>query len=488
MKHLWQRVWPPLATAVLYLAAFPPFNLGLLVLVALVPWLLHLPSHSSKGAFKSGYLLGFVIVMEQMAWVPPLVTRWTGNSSIGWLPWLICGILGAFYFATLGWASRICILKGKYWIIPILWAGMEVMRSFIPALAFPWFIISTPLWPYTPLIQNAYYGTMYFVSAWVVLMNIIVLQILQTVAPAKLRLYFGVSLVFVGFSLIRYIAPADGEFVPITIGQPGVDMAFGDKTTNPAEIQASTTAIVDRAKTNGSKLVILPEGLVTESFNDVPAIPFKPVSDIGILIGGRRGTNPLYQSAYGYYNGSWTHADKSRLVVFGEYVPGREWLPFLSSFQLPQGDFTPAQRVESLRVNGYTIGPLICFEAMFYDVSHQQSQNGAQLLAVMSIDDWYMGTPAPEQLMAHTVWRAVETGLPIVRSATLGYTMAVDGRGTIVAQAPLREVTALRTEMQVSKYPQKNPFRPVFPWLASLSWAAFAGWLLLGRRRKSSPA
>ena len=96
----------------------------------------------------------------------------------------------------------------------------------------------------------------------------------------------------------------------------------------------------------------------------------------------------------------------------------------------------------------------------------------AQLLAVMSIDDWYMGSAAPEQLRMAAVWRAVETGLPLVRSASLGYSLAVDARGNVLAEAPLGKRFPLRVELDI---PQKADLFPpvnVFPWLAAASCVA----------------
>ena len=473
--------WPPIVSACLYLAAFPPLNLGLLVLVALVPWILQLQALNGKQAFRSGYAMGFIIVMSQMAWTQNLVSQWTGNIFLSGLPWVVCGFLGAFYFGFLGFAIRQCLERRWYWLIPVLWAGMEVMRSYIPGLSFPWFIAATPLWQYTPIIQSAFYGTIYLVSAWVVLMNMIVVLIMQHYPPLKLRSYMGIAGLLMGVSLVRYAADSGGKYVPIMAGQLGMNIAF----TPPDQRDFALTPIIDNliesAESSGSKIIVLPEGLLRHPGSPYNP-PFKLPKTIGLIVGGRRGADPLiYQSSFVYEKGTWKYSDKSRLVVFGEYVPGRAFLPFLSSFRLPEGDFTAGDHVEAFDVAGIRVGPLVCFEAMFYDPAHQQTLNGAQLLVVESIDDWYMGTSAPEQLKAHTIWRAVETGLPVVRSASLGYTMAVNAKGLIVAELPLMVTRGLRVEMQVPDAPEQNPFRPVFPWIAPFSWLYLVGVVLRER-------
>src|SRR6185436_20490735 len=95
------------------------------------------------------------------------------------------------------------------------------------------------------------------------------------------------------------------------------------------------------------------------------------------------------------------------------------------------------------------VGPLICFEGLFPDLAYRQATNGARLLTVISIDDWYMGTAAPEQLRSAAVWRAVETDLPLARAASLGYSLAVDQRGRIMNQAPIKEGVPLHAEFAI---------------------------------------
>src|SRR5262249_32003050 len=145
-----------------------------------------------------------------------------------------------------------------------------------------------------------------------------------------------------------------------------------------------------------------------------------------------------YQSAFSFDGSKWEHADKNRLVIFGEFVPFRDsWI--IKQFGLAQGDLTPGQTLGTLDIKGTKVGPLICFEGLFPDLAYRQALAGSRLLAIISIDDWYMGTAAPDQLKSEAVWRAVETGLPLVRSASLGYSLAVDQRGRIVSEAPLKQ-------------------------------------------------
>ena len=60
------KAWPIGASVLLLLAAFPPFNLGFLVFVGLVPWLQSLKNASGKGAVRSGFVFGFLFMLGQL--------------------------------------------------------------------------------------------------------------------------------------------------------------------------------------------------------------------------------------------------------------------------------------------------------------------------------------------------------------------------------------------------------------------------------------
>lgn len=475
------RVLLPVLSAALFQLAFPPFNLGPLVFVCLVPWFWHLSTSTHRGAFKSGYLMGFLIVLAQMAFLSPLVTHWTGSTLLGMLPWLACGFIGAFYFAFAGILIRYAMVRRRYWAIPFVWAGIEVFRSYVPCLAFPWFILATPLWPYPAIDQLAFFGTIYLVSGWVCLANVAIFIGLKK-QPLRCVAYSIPALLCLLISLVWYMRPIPGRTFRVVVGQPGFDLAFGDQTQRPFEIRNRVEQLIAVGKENHASLLVLPEGIV-EGGSFPPDTPFALDPTVPTLFGGQRGTGPAYQTAFLYDEGKWTYADKSRLVVFGEYVPGRDYIPFLSSFKLPAGDLRAAEKVSALKVDGVVVGPMICFEGLFWDVAHAQSQNGAQLLAIMSIDDWYMGTAAPDQLKYGAMWRAIETGLPVVRSASLGYTLVVDAKGRVTSHVPLQGLKWIVADVTVQDDPLRNPARSFFPWALGAFPFGLLAWAIGARAR-----
>jgi|GEM_PF-6272985 len=106
------------------------------------------------------------------------------------------------------------------------------------------------------------------------------------------------------------------------------------------------------------------------------------------------------------------------------------------AFHLPSGDLSAGDKLKGLDVGGLRVGPLICFEALFPDLAFRQAALHPDFLAVMSIDDWFRGSPAPARLADASRWRATETGLPLVRAGSLGRTMILNAQGAVLQDAP----------------------------------------------------
>lgn len=462
------KAWPCAASAFLLLAAFPPFHLSLLVFVALIPWLLSLREKGASG-FRSGWTFGFLYALGQMFWLIPFVGKWTGSIPLALVPWLLSGFVVAPFFGLVGWLARTCWKNDWPWLIPVVWAGVEVLRSYVPVLAFPWGLVASPLADMPYLMGLGHYGMIFLASAWVVMVNVWLAQWMGGEPFVRWRTAFIVAFVGLGLSFVYWSQPVSGTEKTIMIGQPGVDMAFGDPRLEPKLLQEDIDPITARALLAKADLLVLPEGVGGAAAQMPPRVPFHVDEDVPVIFGGQRGDEPRYQTAFAYDRGKWTYADKTRLVIFGEFVPGRNWIPFLSAFNLPSGDLSAAREVKALDVNGIRVGPLLCFEGLFPDLGFRQAMNGAKLLAVMSIDDWYMGTPAPEQLAMGAPWRAVETGLPVVRAATTGISMACNARGDVTARAPVGQTRAVPVQVLLPIGSSYFHFSPVFPIVALLS-------------------
>lgn len=419
-------------SALLYNLAFPPVYAWPLVFFALVPWLLALYESEKKEAIKSGFVFGGLTYLFQMHFIAHLIERWTGNTVVAQIVWLLCGVGGGVYFVSFAWAAWAAMQKNWLWFVPLLWLGLELARGYLPIVAFPWAYVAEPLIHYPAMAALGRWVTIFGVGVWVMAVNCLFVKVFQ---GEPLKEYRGWAL----GALAGLLATIGANFAPIVksnshvaVLQIGTDIAFESPETRPTKIATAANPLIEQAVTAKADWILLPEGLGV--FGQGMAMPFL-LPEVPIIFGCQR-RDPSRQSAALFSGrGGFTFADKTRLVVFGEYDPFRSILPSLGKAFGLGGDLVPGERPTTLSVGDENIGPLICFEALYPDIALAQKKGGANALAVLSMDDWFDGTNAVEQLRDAALWRALETGLPTYRSAPLGYSLISDGRGKVLKQA-----------------------------------------------------
>jgi apolipoprotein N-acyltransferase len=130
---------------------------------------------------------------------------------------------------------------------------------------------------------------------------------------------------------------------------------------------------------------------------------------------------------------------KTRLVPFGEYIPFRQQLGWLTKIsKAAPANMIPGTGAHLLQAadragRPLPIGVLICFESAFPDMSRVETDQGAQLLVYQSATSTFQGTWGPDQHASLGAVRAAETGRPVVQAALTGDTVAFDARGRLLA-------------------------------------------------------
>jgi apolipoprotein N-acyltransferase len=90
-----------------------------------------------------------------------------------------------------------------------------------------------------------------------------------------------------------------------------------------------------------------------------------------------------------------------------------------------------------------TLSALVCFEAIFPDLTREFTRRGSQLLAVVTNDGWFGRLVGAQQHAELAVLRTVENGVPMIRSANNGISFIADPYGRILKQTPLFVQTTL---------------------------------------------
>jgi len=143
-----------------------------------------------------------------------------------------------------------------------------------------------------------------------------------------------------------------------------------------------------------------------------------------------------------FFNGAWMlsprgliadNYHKRRLVIFGEYIPLIDWLPFIKWFTPITGSFASGTNATQfpLRDLGVKAAPLICFEDCFPHGAREHVNADTDLMINLTNDGWFGESAEQWQHAANAVFRAIENGMPLVRSCNNGLTCWVDPQGRI---------------------------------------------------------
>jgi len=125
--------------------------------------------------------------------------------------------------------------------------------------------------------------------------------------------------------------------------------------------------------------------------------------------------------------------DKHRLLPFGEYLPLGGLMTRLGVRALVHmpSDYTPGPPPAPLLIPGLPpVQPLICYESVYPDLARRGAVQPAWIV-VPSNDSWFGETTGPWQHLNIGAYRAIEQGVPVVRSTPTGVSALIDPYGRI---------------------------------------------------------
>jgi apolipoprotein N-acyltransferase len=130
--------------------------------------------------------------------------------------------------------------------------------------------------------------------------------------------------------------------------------------------------------------------------------------------------------------------DKAHLVPFGEYLPMRPLLVPLGLSRLVPGtlDFWPGPGPHSQAIPGLgKIGTQICYEIIFSGQVADRA-NRPDFIFNPSNEAWF-GSWASPQFLAQARMRAIEEGLPVIRSTPTGTSAVISAYGRVLSALPV---------------------------------------------------
>lgn len=132
--------------------------------------------------------------------------------------------------------------------------------------------------------------------------------------------------------------------------------------------------------------------------------------------------------------------DKLHRVIFGEYIPLREELPWL--YQLtpfpPDYGIDAGEAAKVFRYQDWNFVPIICFEDTVPHLVRgivdgvEEGQRSVDCLVNLTNDGWFHGSSELDQHLITSVFRSVECRTPMVRAVNTGISAIIDGDGVVV--------------------------------------------------------
>lgn len=150
--------------------------------------------------------------------------------------------------------------------------------------------------------------------------------------------------------------------------------------------------------------------------------------------------------------------DKARLLPFDEYLPLRDRLPWPSWIvDRKMRDQLPGTELTVFTAGGVRFGVQICWENMFPEQFRALAAKGIDFMSGMTNESFVHAPAAHAQMLQFYVFRAIENGIPIIRTAPTGVTCLIGSDGRISARvrdADGRETNVpgvLTTEVPLSR-------------------------------------
>jgi apolipoprotein N-acyltransferase len=504
----------PLLLALLVGAAgafgFEPFGLWPLTIAAfaLLLWMLQ-QAGTLRRALALGYWFGVGHFAVGLNWI---ATAFTFQAKMpAWLGW-IAVVLLAFYLAVypamatgLAWrwsrtsASHQFRGRGNDDVKLVLlfaaaWTVTEYLRATL-FTGFAWNPEGVALLPTSASWLAPLIGT-YGLSA--VLMLIAGTLLLLAARQWKPALAIGGGVALASLLAILVVSePLPSPNLPVRIVQPNIGQQ--DKWQEDFEERNFARHANLSRRGEGPRLLLWPEAAVTQPLVDERRDLWRQMDvlqrrdRIGRLLGPN---DVLITGGLGIVSqdGETTSAatnsvfalsprgeiiaryDKAHLVPYGEYLPMRPLLSAIGVSRLAPGDTDfrsgPGPQTLDLPLVG-KVGFQLCYEIIF---SGQvvDPENRPGFLFNPSNDAWF-GRWGPPQHLAQARLRALEEGLPVLRSTPTGISAVVDAEGRLLASLPWREAGVIDSMLPAPKPPTLFArFGNLLPFLFAGALAAIA--------------
>jgi apolipoprotein N-acyltransferase len=427
---------------------------------------------SGRKAFYYGWLFAFFHHVTGIYWVSysmliePDKFAWMIPFSATALPAYLALYVGLAAYITYKFKFK---RIDKIIFFAAIWVCAEMARGYV-FTGFPWNLTGYALLSQPTLAQGASYIGVYGLSFIAVLVFASPYMLIDYYHKSNLPKFYKscFSLIYIFPALIIYIFamnfggkildsnPTAYEKTKIRIVQPNIPqkekfdtLRLGDQLFKYYRLSLQDNPQPDFVP----DLIIWPEAatplniaIEKEFLNDVAeVIPYSAFLILGSVRQEGWIVNKKFFNSIEFIDSEGNLQrqvyDKFHLVPFGEYVPYRRFLPGVDRIAKGIGDFDRGDGPKTMKLqNSPPFSPLICYEILFSgNVADKKSAQKPEWILNLTNDAWFGTTTGPYQHLDVARMRAIEQGLPVIRSANTGISAVIDSLGRVLQYIKLND-------------------------------------------------
>jgi apolipoprotein N-acyltransferase len=468
------------ASGALLALSRPPFDVGPLACIALVPLFVAWRGRSARGAAGLAFVAGVVYYGTLCVW------SWY-FGAVALVPF--SAALAAYWAAA---GAIVALLRSRGianpWLTAAVWVCADALVARWPFGGFSWGEAGYAFHDIAPARALASVGGITLVTFLAVALNALFADLLgeRRALGAYVRTQAGIA-VIAAVVVTATVTRAQ----PRTVGSLHVALVQGNdknRELTPAELDArylpASHFDLARGITDPVDLIVFPESSMDADPRTDPYIRSNLTAvarrhhawvlanaSVDAPPDGHQLSNlDVLFDPKGRVEGTYS---KRHLVPFGESVPFRASLEHVvSELQRVPRDYRPGPKPGLFPVAGVRIGTLICFESAFGYQVRPLVRDGSQVIVVSTNNRSYRRSANSAQHVAIGQMRAAETGRPVVQAAISGITAVIDADGVVHDRTHLFDRTMVETTVEATA--GETPYVRYGEWVTLASMVAVA--------------
>ncbi len=469
-------------------AAWPTWGIAPLVFIGFVPLLLieGRIAQGEKGKLFWLSFLAFLVWNVATTWwvwnaTPAAIAAWVLNA-------LFMSIVFNVFHLT---KKKVCNNPwGNLFLIPY-WLAFEYL-TYLWAAKWPWLNLGNVFSLRVEWVQWYEYTGVVGGTLWVLLVNILIVNIIQFFKAKKTKpIFISIGLeavilllpILLSTSMYKHYEEQGTDTEVIVVQQncdpwnEQFDHQF-DAQVIQNNINLSLPLVTPKTRFIVSSESAIQEGIWLHELDQSDALTtlhdyVKRFPQLAFVIGGTtyewvprgmeddfparqiEGTNHYYychNSALLIDTTNLQLHNKSQLTPGVEAIP--EWMGFLKNYSITMGIARGTLKTDpeskTLNFNGHKIGVPICYESAFGEYVSTFCKKGADLLFVITNDGWWGDTPGYRQHFEFSKLRAIENRRCVARSANTGRSGFFNQRGDVLQQTQYWVPDAIKATLKAN--------------------------------------